>query len=58
MKGLGKFCCRTGDETGGLELRKQGVKRRSAGSFPGFLAGVACRLSGASLWDILNEPKL
>lgn len=35
------FCCRAGNETGGLKLMERREKRRSSGNLPGFLADLA-----------------
>lgn len=44
------FCCRDGDETGELHLGDQREKRRSVGSLPHFLGGVACGLADYTSW--------
>lgn len=48
------FCCPARKETGGLGLREQREKdrgERSAGSLPGFLAGMPCVLAGCAGWS-------
>lgn len=43
------FCCRTKDVCDwGLCLREERERRKSVGSLPGFLGGVACGLAGLS----------
>lgn len=42
-------CCRTGNETGGLDLEEQREKR-FAGKLPDFLAGVVCGLAEGAFW--------
>lgn len=42
------FCCIARDETVGLGLGEQRDRRKSVGSLPGFLEGVACGLVGCA----------
>lgn len=42
----------------GTGLRKQGEKRRSIASLPGFLVGMACALAGVAVSvEVLNKMK-
>ena len=45
-----EVCCRAGDETEELDLKKQWKNKRSACNLTCFLAGLAYGLIGAAFW--------